>query len=53
MYPGQVQPGPSAPYGQAQAPMYGEIEGMYGYSTMQTQQASVPGAQSRPEARLM
>ncbi|KAK1722352.1 hypothetical protein CaCOL14_006209 [Colletotrichum acutatum] len=38
MYPGQVQPGPSAPYGQAQQPMYGEIEGMYGYGTMQPQQ---------------
>jgi nuclear transcription factor Y, gamma len=34
MYPGQVPPGPSAPYGQAQPPIYGEIEGMYGYSTM-------------------
>lgn len=41
MYPGQVQPGPSAPYGQAQQPMYGEIEGMYGYGTMQPQQVSV------------
>ncbi|KAK6210199.1 Histone-like transcription factor and archaeal histone [Colletotrichum higginsianum IMI 349063] len=38
MYPGQVQPGPSAPYGQAQQPMYGEIEGMYGYGGMQPQQ---------------
>ncbi|KAI8233900.1 Transcriptional activator HAP5 [Colletotrichum sp. SAR 10_99] len=38
MYPGQVQPGPSAPYGQAQQGMYGEIEGMYGYGTMQPQQ---------------
>ena len=40
MYPGQVQAGPSAPYGQAQPPMYGEIEGMYGYSTMQPQQVT-------------
>ncbi|KEY67277.1 hypothetical protein S7711_04530 [Stachybotrys chartarum IBT 7711] len=40
MYPGQVPPGPSAPYGQAQAPnMYNEMEGMYGYSAMQPQQA--------------
>lgn len=39
MYPGQVPPGPSAPYGQAQAPnMYNEMEGMYGYSAMQPQQ---------------
>jgi len=38
MYPGQVQAPPPAPYGQAQPPMYGEIEGMYGYSTMQPQQ---------------
>ncbi|KAF6820130.1 ccaat-binding factor complex subunit [Colletotrichum musicola] len=40
MYPGQVQTGPAAPYGQAQQPMYGEIEGMYGYGTMQPQQVS-------------
>lgn len=40
LYPGQVQAGPSAPYGQAQPPMYGEIEGMYGYSTMQPQQVN-------------
>jgi len=40
MYAGQVQPGPSAPYGQAQPPMYGEIEGMYGYGAMQAQQVS-------------
>ncbi|KAG5955291.1 hypothetical protein E4U58_007144 [Claviceps cyperi] len=41
MYPGQVPPAPSAPYGQSQAPgsMYGEMEGMYPYSTMQAQQA--------------
>lgn len=41
MYPGQVQPGPSAPYGQAQPGMYGEIEGMYTYGGMQAQQVSV------------
>lgn len=42
MYPGQVPPAPSAPYGQSQAPgsMYGEMEGMYPYSTMQAQQVS-------------
>ncbi|KAM4055640.1 histone-like transcription factor (CBF/NF-Y) and archaeal histone domain-containing protein [Hirsutella rhossiliensis] len=41
MYPGQVPQAPTAPYGQAQAPgsMYGEMEGMYPYSTMQPQQA--------------
>jgi nuclear transcription factor Y, gamma len=45
MYSGQVQPGPSAPYGQAPAPMYGEMESMYTYSTMQAQQVSrSPGA---------
>ncbi|OLN81511.1 Transcriptional activator HAP5 [Colletotrichum chlorophyti] len=38
MYSGQVQAGPSAPYGQAQQPMYGEIEGMYGYGAMPPQQ---------------
>ncbi|KAF7561881.1 hypothetical protein G7046_g2243 [Stylonectria norvegica] len=40
MYPGQVAPVPSAPYGQAQPPpsMYGEMEGMYPYATMQPQQ---------------
>lgn len=42
MYPGQVQPGPSAPYGQAQAPMYGDMQDMYGYGTMQPQQAPMP-----------
>ncbi|RFU78285.1 ccaat-binding subunit hap5 [Trichoderma arundinaceum] len=44
MYPGQVPQGPSAAYGQAQtqAAMYGEMEGMYPYSTMQTQQAPMP-----------
>lgn len=43
MYPGQVQPGPSAAYGQAQPPpsMYGEMEGMYPYSAMQPQQVSL------------
>ncbi|KAK5988742.1 Transcriptional activator HAP5 [Cladobotryum mycophilum] len=41
MYSGQVAPGPSAAYGQAQpqASMYGEMEGMYPYSAMQPQQA--------------
>lgn len=38
MYPGQVQPGPVTPYGQAPPHMYGEIEGMYGYPPMQPQQ---------------
>jgi nuclear transcription factor Y gamma len=44
MYPGQVPPGPSAPYGQTQPPpsMYGEMEGMYPYSAMQPQQAPMP-----------
>ena len=41
MYPGQVQPGPSAPYGQAQPQMYGEMPDMYTYGTMQPQQVSV------------
>jgi len=41
MYPGQVQPGPAAPYGQAQAPMYGDMPDMYGYGAMQPQQVSV------------
>lgn len=40
MYPGQVPPNPQAPYGQAQAPMYGEMPTMYGYDTMQPQQVS-------------
>lgn len=42
MYPGQVPQGPPAAYGpaQTQAAMYGEMEGMYPYSTMQTQQVS-------------
>lgn len=39
MYPGSVQAAPQAAYGQAQPSMYGEIEGMYGYGTMQAQQA--------------
>ncbi|KFH43120.1 Transcriptional activator-like protein [Hapsidospora chrysogenum ATCC 11550] len=39
MYPGQVPPGPSPSYGQAQPPMYGEMEGMYPYPAMQAQQA--------------
>lgn len=37
MYPGQVAPG-AAPYGQAQPPMYGEMENMYPYSAMPPQQ---------------
>ncbi|KAL2754715.1 hypothetical protein ACRALDRAFT_1031964 [Sodiomyces alcalophilus JCM 7366] len=41
MYPGPVQ-GNSSGYGQTQPPMYGEIEGMYGYGAMQTQQAPMP-----------
>ncbi|GAO13232.1 hypothetical protein UVI_02025800 [Ustilaginoidea virens] len=43
MYAGQVPAAPPAPYGQTQAPasMYGEMEGMYPYSTMQTQQTNV------------
>lgn len=41
MYPGQVPPGPSASYGQAQPPgMYGEMESMYPYPAMQPQQVS-------------
>ncbi|KAK2612942.1 Transcriptional activator hap5 [Conoideocrella luteorostrata] len=44
MYTGQVPPAPSANYGQAQAPatMYGEMEGMYPYTTLQAQQAPMP-----------
>lgn len=38
IYAGQVQPGPTAAYGQAAPHMYGEIEGMYGYPPMQPQQ---------------
>ncbi|ROW12342.1 hypothetical protein VMCG_00615 [Cytospora schulzeri] len=38
MYPGQVPPNPQAAYGQAQAPMYGEMPQMYGYDAMQPQQ---------------
>lgn len=47
LYPGQVPQAPSAPYGQAQTPgsMYGDMEGMYPYSTMQPQQvAQIPTA---------
>lgn len=43
MYPGQVPQGPpAAAYGQAQpqTAIYGEMEGMYPYSTMQPQQVS-------------
>lgn len=38
MYPGQVAPNPQAAYGQAQAPMYGDMPPMYGYEAMQPQQ---------------
>ncbi|KAK4448593.1 histone-fold-containing protein [Podospora aff. communis PSN243] len=38
MYPGQVQPGAPAPYGQPQAPMY-NVDEMY-YGTMPPQQVS-------------
>lgn len=38
IYPGQVPPGPSPSYGQAQPQMYGEMEGMYPYPAMQPQQ---------------
>lgn len=41
IYPGQVPPGPSPSYNQAQAPMYGEMEGMYPYPAMQPQQVRV------------
>jgi hypothetical protein len=40
MYPGQVQAAPPQGYGQPQAQMYGEIENMYGYSTMPPQPVS-------------
>lgn len=40
MYPGQVPPGAQPPYGQPQAPMYSDMEGMYGYPTMPPQQVS-------------
>lgn len=44
MYPGQV-PQASASYGQAQPPMYGEMEGMYPYPAMQAQQVTTsPGS---------
>lgn len=38
MYNPQVQPGPPAPYAQAQPPMYGEMEGIYAYPGMQAAQ---------------
>ncbi|KAK1756244.1 histone-fold-containing protein [Echria macrotheca] len=41
MYPGQVQPGAPAPYGQPQAQMY-NVEEMYGYGGMPPQQVSHP-----------
>lgn len=40
MYTGQVPQQPQAAYGQAQAPMYGEMPAIYDYSAMQTQQVS-------------
>jgi len=40
MYPGQVQAAPAQGYGQPQAQMYGEIENMYGYTTMPPQPVS-------------
>ncbi|KAH8781301.1 histone-fold-containing protein [Diaporthe sp. PMI_573] len=40
MYPGQVPANPQAAYGQAQAPMYGEMPPMYGYEPMQPQQSA-------------
>lgn len=40
MYAAQVQPA-AAPYGAPQPPMYGEMEGMYGYPPMQAQQVSL------------
>lgn len=40
MYTGQVPSNPQAAYGQAQAPMYGEMPTMYGYEAMQPQQVS-------------
>lgn len=40
MYPGQVQAAPPQGYGQPQAQMYGEIENMYGYTTMPPQPVS-------------
>lgn len=42
MYTGQVQASPSAPYGQAQGAIYGEIDGIYQYS-LQPQQVSFKG----------
>lgn len=41
MYAAQVPPQQAA-YGQAQAPMYGEMPAMYDYSAMQPQQVSSP-----------
>jgi nuclear transcription factor Y gamma len=41
MYPGQVQPGPTAAYGQPPH-LYGDMEGMYGYAPpMQPQQVRI------------
>ena len=41
MYPGQVQPGAGAPYGQPQAPMY-NVNEMYTYGAMPPQQVRQP-----------
>ncbi len=42
MYTTQVQPGPPAPYGAPGPQMYNEMEGIYGYPTMQAQQVCIP-----------
>lgn len=42
MYPGQVQPGAAAGYGQSQPHMYGEMGEMYGYPPMAPQQVRHP-----------
>ncbi len=42
MYTTQVQPGPPAPYGAPGPQMYNEMEGIYGYPSMQPQQACTP-----------
>lgn len=46
MYAAQVQAGPSAPYGAPQQQMYGEMEGIYGYPSMGTQQVRGPESDS-------
>lgn len=47
IYSGQVPTGPSPSYGQAQAPIYSEMEGMYPYPGMQPQQVGVPHSTRR------